>query len=161
MAFEASRHDIERDGWAVSEWINSDKPLALPALAGKVVLLHAFQMLCPACVAHGTPQAEKAHRYFPKERVAVIGLHTVFEHHAAMMPVSLKAFVHENRLTFPIGVDARDDRCFPIPATMDHYGMRGTPSLLLFGKDGALKKHVFGQVDDLALGAKISALIAG
>jgi hypothetical protein len=26
------------------------------ALRGRPVLLHALQMLCPGCVAHGTPQ---------------------------------------------------------------------------------------------------------
>jgi hypothetical protein len=35
----------------------------------------------------------------------VIGLHTVFEHYAAMTPASLEAFIHEYRLSFPIGVD--------------------------------------------------------
>ena len=36
-------------------WFNTDRPIALEKLKGKVVLLHAFQMLCPACVAHGIP----------------------------------------------------------------------------------------------------------
>jgi peroxiredoxin len=150
---------IARDGWAVSQWFNSDQPITLPGLAGKVVVLHTFQMLCRGCVLHGTPQAQKVSRLFPKERVAVIGLHTVFEHHDAMTPVSLKAFIHENRLDFPIGVDEASEAAFPIPATMAYYRMQGTPSLLLFGADGALRKHVFGQVDDMALGAEIAALI--
>jgi hypothetical protein len=47
---------------AVSRWFNTSTPLSLTALRGRVVLLHAFQMLCPGCVAHGTPQAERAHR---------------------------------------------------------------------------------------------------
>jgi hypothetical protein len=47
---------------AVVRWFNTTKPFTLAGLAGKVVLLHAFQMLCPGCVAHGTPQAERAHR---------------------------------------------------------------------------------------------------
>src|SRR3546814_1590645 len=62
-------------------------------------------MLCPGCVAHGIPQAKAIHAAFPPDKVRVIGLHTVFEHHAAMGPVSLEAFVHEYRLSFPIAID--------------------------------------------------------
>jgi hypothetical protein len=81
-----------------SQWFNSPEPLTLASLKGKVVLIHAFQMLCPGCVAHGTPQAEKARRIFKGSDLQVIGLHTVFEHHEAMTPISLKAFIHEYRL---------------------------------------------------------------
>jgi hypothetical protein len=42
---------------AAIRWFNSE-PLTLSALRGRVVLLHAFQMLCPGCVSHGTPQAK-------------------------------------------------------------------------------------------------------
>lgn len=150
---------IAHDGWAVSQWFNAEDAITLPSLRGRVVVLHAFQMLCRGCVLHGTPQAQKVARLFPAERVAVIGLHTVFEHHDAMTPVSLKAFIHENQITFPVGVDERGEASFPVPRTMAHYGMRGTPSLLLFDGEGQLRKHAFGQVDDMALGAEIARLI--
>lgn len=159
VAAPAMTIDIARDGWATSQWFNAEAPITLPELKGKVVVLHTFQMLCPGCVAHGTPQAQKAFKLFPRDEVAVIGLHTVFEHHEAMRPVSLKAFIHENRLSFPIAVDAENHDTFPIPATMAHYRMRGTPSLLLFDRTGALRRHSFGQVDDMALGAEIMALM--
>ena len=35
--------------WHVARWFNS-APLTLADLRGKVVVAHAFQMLCPACV---------------------------------------------------------------------------------------------------------------
>lgn len=152
--------DFTHDGWVASQWFNSADPPRLADLRGKVGVLHCFQMLCPGCVAHGLPQAEKIHRLFPKERVAVIGLHTVFEHHAAMTPVSLAAFIHENRLSFPIGVDVEDAATFPLPTTMAHYQLRGTPSLLLFDKIGRLRSHRFGQVDDMLAGAEIATLLA-
>jgi len=150
---------IARDGWAVSRWFNAQEPPTLPALAGKVVVLHAFQMLCRGCVLHGTPQAQKVANLFPPDRLAVIGLHTVFEHHDAMTPVSLKAFIHENRIGFPVGVDEASAGTYPIPATMAHYRLQGTPSLLLFDREGQLRKHAFGQIDDMALGAEIAALL--
>lgn len=143
---------------AVVSWFNTPSALTLENLRGRVVVLHAFQMLCPGCVAHGTPQAERLHRMFGGKEVAVIGLHTVFEHHAAMTDVSLEAFIHEYRLTFPIGVDqAGGDG--PIPVTMARYGMRGTPTTIVIDRAGRLRQHYFGQVDDLALGVLIGTLL--
>jgi peroxiredoxin len=143
----------------VSRWFNTKAPLSLNALLGRVVVLHAFQMLCPGCVSHGTPQAERVHRMFGKMDLTVIGLHTVFEHHAAMTPVSLEAFIHEYRLTYPIGVDEAVAGS-PIPATMQRYQLQGTPSLVLIGRDGQIRYQGFGQEDDLALGMRIGTLLA-
>ncbi|MBG0801699.1 redoxin domain-containing protein [Methylocystis sp. H4A] len=144
---------------AVSQWFNTPAPITLAGLRGRVVMLHAFQMLCPGCVAHGTPQAQRAHALFSDSDLAVIGLHTVFEHHAAMTPVSLEAFIHEYRLTFPIGVDQPAERG-SIPVTMARYEMRGTPTAILIGRDGRIRHHGFGQEDDMALGAIIGTLLA-
>jgi hypothetical protein len=146
--------------WTACEWFNSDGALQPLDLRGKVVVLHAFQMLCPACVHAGLPQAQRIRAAFAPQDVAVIGLHTVFEHHAAMTPVSLRAFLHENRIAFPVGVDAPSaDPHDPIPITMRAYGMQGTPSLVLIDRQGHLRRHSFGAEDDLALGAAIAALI--
>ncbi len=68
----------------VEKWLNTEKALTLASLKGKVVAIHAFQMLCPGCVLHGVPQAQKLFEMFSEEHVAVLGLHTVFEHHEAM-----------------------------------------------------------------------------
>jgi peroxiredoxin len=143
----------------VSHWFNTPEPLSLAKLRGHVVLLHAFQMLCPGCVSHGTPQAERAHRMFARTDLRVIGLHTVFEHHAAMTPVSLEAFLHEYGLTFPVGVDAPGEGT-PIPITMGRYGMRGTPATIVIGRDGTVHHHGFGQEEDMALGAIIAKALA-
>ncbi|MBU1211645.1 MAG: redoxin domain-containing protein [Alphaproteobacteria bacterium] len=145
---------------AITRWFNTPAPLTLENLRGRIVILHAFQMLCPGCVAHGTPQAEKLYRLLRgNDDVAVIGLHTVFEHHEAMTPVSLEAFIHEYRLTMPIGVDQAGDGT-PIPITMQRYGMRGTPTTIIIDRSGRIRHHGFGQDDDLALGLRIGALLA-
>jgi len=140
---------------AVSRWFNSAAPLTLSGLRGRPVLIHAFQMLCPACAAHGTPQAEKAYRMFRETDLQVIGLHTVFEHHAAMAPATLDAFIAEYGLTMPIGIDeAASDS--PIPVTMARFAMQGTPTAILLGRDGQVQYHGFGKEDDMALGARIA-----
>ncbi len=144
---------------AISQWFNTKEPLTLAGLRGRPVLIHAFQMLCPGCVAHGTPQAQRAHQIFANTDLQVIGVHTVFEHHAAMTPVSLEAFIHEYRLTFPIGVDEPGTDS-PIPVTMRRFAMRGTPTAILIGRDGAIRHHGFGQEDDMALGALIAMALS-
>lgn len=144
---------------AVSQWFNTETPFTLAGLLGRPVLIHAFQMLCPGCVAHGTPQAERAHRLFRNTDLQVIGVHTVFEHHAAMTPVSLEAFIHEYRLTFPIGVDQPGAKS-PMPVSMERFQMRGTPTSILIGRDGTIRHHGFGQEEDMALGAMISSALS-
>jgi peroxiredoxin len=140
-----------------TEWFNTSEPLSIHELRGKVVVLHAFQMLCPGCVLHGTPLAQRIHMRFAGPDLVVIGLHTVFEHHAAMTPVSLAAYLHEFRITMPIGVDRHDDHGLPV--TMEAYGMRGTPSMILIDRAGRVRHHLFGQVDEIELGMHLARLI--
>ena len=162
----ASRFGLQPRGttapaWSVREWFNAPRGLALADLRGRVVVLHAFQMLCPGCVQHGLPQAQRVHAAFAPDEVAVIGLHTVFEHHAAMTPVALAAFLHEWRVRFPVGVDApAEDAQDAVPRTMRRYGLQGTPSLLLIDRTGDLRLHAFGAVDDLVVGAAVATLLA-
>lgn len=142
-----------------SQWFNTPHPLTLEVLRGRVVVLHAFQMLCPGCVSHGLPQAQAVHRQFSAVDVAVIGVHTVFEHHEAMTPVALAAFIHEYRLSFPIAVDQPADDG-DLPRTMRDYGMRGTPTLVVIDRAGRIRMHGFGRVEDLTLGALLGQLLA-
>lgn len=107
----------------MSEWFNADAPISLSSLRDRVVIIEAFQMLCPGCVSHGLPQIKQVYDVFPSDKVTVLGLHTVFEHHAAMTPLSLKAFIHEYRLSFPIGVDMAGEGS--MPRTMEVYSMLG------------------------------------
>ncbi len=142
----------------ISQWFNTDQDISLVSLRGKVVVIEAFQMLCPGCVLHGIPLAQTVRRTFPEDKVAVIGIHTVFEHHDAMTPVSLKAFLHEYRIQFPVGVDNRG--AGPLPETMAAYAMRGTPSLIVLDQVGQIAAHHFGQVSEMHVGAQIATLLA-
>lgn len=145
--------------WTIAHWFNAPSPITLESLRGRAVLAVAFQMLCPGCVSQGLPQAQKARATFREQDLAVIGLHTVFEHHEAQGSVTaLEAFLHEYRIKFPVGIDAQGNG---FPVTMRAYGMRGTPTTLLYDRTGALRMHQFGHVDDMALGASIMMALAG
>lgn len=145
--------------WAIERWLNSEQEVDLASFRGRVVMAGAFQMLCPGCVAHSIPQLRQAHALFPAEEVAVIGLHTVFEHHDAMTETSLRAFLHEYQLTFPVGIDRPGDGGNRIPVTMRRYSMQGTPTTILIDRHGRLRRQVFGHLPDLQLGAEIMSLV--
>jgi hypothetical protein len=142
---------------SVQTWFNTDRPLSLASLRGRVVALVAFQVLCPHSIAAAIPQARRIHDTFEPSDVAVVGLHATFEHHQAYSLSLLKAFIHEYRLKFPIGLDSAN-AAGPIPHTMERYNMRGTPSLVLIDRQGLIRKHAFGSTDDLRIGAEIGAL---
>jgi thiol-disulfide isomerase/thioredoxin len=131
---------------SVSQWFNTDRAVTLEQLNGRVVVVGAFQMLCPGCVAHSIPQLKKLHELSRDLPLTVIGLHTVFEHHQAM-------------LAFPVGVAAYEGNSLT-PKTMEDWHMRGTPSTFVFAANGDLSLHQFGHVDDLPLGIFVGQLIA-
>lgn len=141
----------------VQAWFNSERSLSLVGLRERVVVLVAFQVLCPKSISIGIPQAQRIFDTFEPSDVAVIGLHATFEHHEAYNASMLKSFIQEYRLKFPIALD-QPNPSGPIPLTMDHYKMRGTPSLVLIDRQGLIRKHAFGPVDDLRIGAEIGAL---
>lgn len=142
-----------------SGWLNTLQPITLASLRGKVVLMHAFQMLCPGCVQQSIPQIQRIFDEFDPDRVAVIGLHTVFEHHEVMGRDALEVFAYEYRLRFPIGIDKPNEQ-HSIPHTMMTYHMQGTPTVILVDKTGHLRLHKFGHVSDLLLGVSIGTLLA-
>ena len=140
--------------WKMAHWLNTPSPVTLESLRGRAVLAVAFQMLCPGCVSQGLPQAQRARATFRESDLAVIGLHTVFEHHEAQGSVAARqAFLHEYRIRFPVGIDAQENG---VPVTMRAYDMRGTPTTLLYDRAGQLRMHEFGHVEDMRLGGAIA-----
>ena len=142
----------------VARWVQGG-PLTLASLRGRVVLLEAFQMLCPGCVTHALPQAKRVQQAFRSEDVTVLGLHTVFEHHDVTGPDALAVFLSEFRYTFPVAVAAHVDGD-PLPPTMRDYDLQGTPTTLLIDRAGRVRHRFFGAIDDLRLGAHLGRLVA-
>ncbi|AJE66930.1 thiol-disulfide isomerase [[Brevibacterium] flavum] len=142
----------------IQEWVNHEG-LSNEDLRGKVVVVEVFQMLCPGCVNHGVPQAQKIHRMIDESQVQVIGLHSVFEHHDVMTPEALKVFIDEFGIKFPVAVDMpREGQ--RIPSTMKKYRLEGTPSIILADRKGRIRQVQFGQVDDFVLGLLLGSLLS-
>lgn len=146
--------------WTVSEWLNTPPDFTPDDLAGRVVLAAGFQMLCPGCVDQTIPQLKRADSLFPSDQVAVVALHTVFEHHDVMTPNALRAFLHEYRVSFPVAIDTPDPAGGRIPITMGRYQMQGTPTILLYDQNGQLRRQTFGHVPDLELGFQVGQLLS-
>ena len=143
---------------SVGQWFNTDSAVTLEQLKGHVVVVGAFQMLCPGCVINSIPQLKKLHEFSKNLPLTVIGLHTVFEHHQAMQPHALEAFIHEYGVNFPVGVAGYEvDKL--LPKTMQDWHMRGTPSTFVFSANGDLHLHQFGHVEDMALGIIVGQLL--
>jgi len=140
----------------VESWLNTKgESITLEGLRGKVVVVEAFQMLCPGCVTHGLPMLSRIADTFAPYEVVTLGLHTVFEHHGVQ---GSRAFIHEYRINYPVGIDAADP-AGTIPRTMNAYGLRGTPSLVVIDQAGIQRAQSFGAVSDLAVGALLGQLL--
>ncbi len=140
-----------------TDWFNAPVPLTLASLRDQVVLIEAFQMLCPGCVQVALPQLARVHEQFDPDELAVIGLHSVFQHHDVMTPTTLEVFIHEFRLRMPIAVDRPNG--LGVPHMMAAYAMRGTSALLPIDRQGRPHKQSFGHTSDLALGAEVAFLL--
>lgn len=144
----------------VTRWLNTSSPIELEALKDRVVMILAFQMLCPGCAVQALPQARRVRALFAPDDLMVLGLHTVFEHHEAQGgEAALTAFLHENRIDFPVGIDMPGETPASLPLTMQSYRMQGTPTLILLDRKGEIRKQRFGHTEDLLLGAEIMSLI--
>lgn len=140
-------------------WLNTERPVTLESLRGRVVVLQAFQMTCPGCVLHALPQAARIQAAFEPTDVAVIGLHALFDHDEPTRTRALTSFLYEYGVDMPVGVDVAslDGRT---PTVTDTYGFAGTPSMVLIDREGLLRAHVLGRPSDLLVGASIATLLA-
>lgn len=143
--------------WQTAGWLNAPDQTTLEDFRGKVVVALAFQMLCPGCAQLAVPQFRKLQE-LKHPKLAVLGIHTVFEHHNAMGREALEAFAHEYRLKFPIAIDQPGSGHLPL--TMANYSMQGTPTILLIDPQGQLRMQHFGHLPDLDLGLQLGALLS-
>lgn len=140
-----------------SRWLNSDGKRTLKAEKGKVVFIAVVQSICPGSLKHGLPQAMRLTRTFADKEVAIFGLHMAFERFDEQTPDKVAAFLEEHGFTLPVALDKPNGENHP--HTMTDYELQGTPAILMFDRQGRLRRHYLGAVDDLRIGAEIMALL--
>ncbi len=140
-----------------SRWLNSDQKLSLKHYRGKVIVVVVFQMLCQGSLKAGLPQAMRLRRVFDDKEVAVIGLHTAFETPEKQSIEELEKFLDHSGIDMPVAYDKPLGT--GMPATMLAYQLQGTPALMIFDRQGRVRRHYLGAVDDLRIGAEVMAML--
>jgi hypothetical protein len=138
-------------------WLNSPGKRALKDERGKVVVIAVWQLSCPGSVGYGLPQAMRLRQAFEENEVTVFGLHMAFEKFDEQTPEKVEAYLAENAITIPIALDKPDGE--NLPETMKAYELQGTPAILIFDRQGRLRRHYLGGVDDVRIGAEVMALL--
>ncbi|MBS0232598.1 MAG: TlpA family protein disulfide reductase [Proteobacteria bacterium] len=138
-------------------WLNSETKRTLKAEKGKVVVVAIWQLICPGSLKFGLPQAMRLRNAFEDSEVTVFALHMPFERLDEQTPEKVEAYLSENGITIPVALDKPDGD--GLPETMKAYELQGTPALLLFDRQGRLRRHYLGAVDDFRLGAEVMALL--
>lgn len=130
-------------------WINTQKPLSLAALKGKVILLDFWTFCCINCL-HVLDELRPLEERFQDELV-VIGVHSPkFEHerdHDALLRAVARYDVRHPVLDDP-------DR-----TTWEQYGIRAWPTLVLIDPEGYAVAAVSGEGNAAALGRVIEEMV--
>ncbi len=116
-------------------WLNTDKPLSIAGLKGKVILLDFWTYGCINCI-HIIPDLKKLEAKYPKNLV-VIGVHSAkFENEKDTE--NIRKIVVRYGIEHPIVNDAD----FKI---WDAYAIRAWPGLVVIDPNGYVIKTVFGE----------------
>ncbi|HPG89789.1 MAG TPA: TlpA disulfide reductase family protein [Hyphomicrobium sp.] len=143
--------------FTTSKWLNSDKKISLKDYKGKVIVVAVCQITCPGSVKVGLPQAARILKSFNADEVAVIGLHMAFEKFEQQTPDEVQKFLELSGITMPVAYDKPNGT--QLPQTMKDYELQGTPAILIFDRQGRLRRHYLGAVDDLRIGAEVMGLL--
>ena len=117
------------------QWLNTDKPLRLADLRGKVVLLDFWTYCCINCM-HIIPELTALEKKYAKELV-VIGVHS-----AKFQNESDVANIRQAILRYEIQHPVVNDRDFRIWRA---YAVRAWPTLMVVRPDGYVLGHLSGE----------------
>jgi len=130
-------------------WFNTDKPIKLEELKGKVVLLDFWTFCCINCM-HVIPDLIRLEKKFPKELV-VVGVHS-----AKFKNEQDSDAIRQAILRYDIEHPVVNDAEFKI---WTKYGARGWPHFTLINPDGVIDQHFSGEGNYEAQVTAIEALI--
>lgn len=125
--------------WRNSSWLNTDHPLTLEELRGRVVLLNFWVFTCYNCT-NTVPSLVDFDRKYRDRGLTLIGIHTpefppyAGEHDKGNVERALRKYAIE----YPNAQD-NDSR------TWDLYGIRCWPSFVLIDKRGNLRYEGAGE----------------
>jgi DNA-binding beta-propeller fold protein YncE/peroxiredoxin len=131
-------------------WLNTDKPLSLNSLRGKIVLLDFWTYGCINCM-HIIPELKRLEAKYPNELV-VIGVHSAkFENEG--QTENIRKIILRYGIEHPVANDAD----FKIWRS---YGVQAWPTRILLDAKGEIKLVVTGERDNDKIESEIQKLIA-
>jgi thiol-disulfide isomerase/thioredoxin len=125
--------------WRNTSWLNSDHPLTLSELKGRVVLLNFWVFTCYNCT-NTVPSLVDFDRKYRDQGLTLIGIHTpefppyAGEHDRANVARALGKYGIEY-------ANAQDNDT----RTWDLYGIRYWPSFVLIDKRGNIRYEGYGE----------------
>jgi DNA-binding beta-propeller fold protein YncE len=133
-----------------AEWVNTDQPLSLRQLRGKVVLLDFWTYGCLNCL-HILPDLKSLEATFAPNLV-VIGIHTAkYDHESAR--AHIQQAIHRHGIAHPVMND-RDHRMW------DAYRVSGWPTQILIDPAGRVIQGFIGEHHLEQMAALIKETIA-
>lgn len=134
----------------ITKWLNTDKPLSIKDLRGKVVLVDFWTYTCINCIRtlpHVTSWYDKYHN----EGFVVIGVHTPefeFEHDTANVENAIKQY----KIYYPV---AQDNNY----ATWNNYNNEYWPAEYLIDANGIIRREDFGEGEYTQMEEAIQTLL--
>lgn len=125
--------------WKNSSWLNTDRPLTLDSLRGRVVLLNFWTFTCYNCTST-VPALVDLDARFRVRGLVVIGMHdpefppSGGEHDRA----NVQSALVRHGITYP---NAQDND----HATWNLYGIRYWPSFVLIDRKGNIRYEGYGE----------------
>lgn len=132
------------------EWLNTDQPLSLEALTGKVVLLDFWTYCCINCM-HILPELERLEDRWPDELV-VIGVHSA-KFTGEGLTDNIRAAILRYGIRHPVVNDV-DFRVWR------QYGVRAWPTLVLIDPRGRIVAQQPGEATFEQLDPAVAAVVA-
>ena len=131
------------------QWLNTDHPLTLKELRGKVVLLDFWTYACINCI-HVIPDLQRLEEKYPDELV-VIGVHSG-KFSAERLTDNIRAAILRYGVTHPV-VNDKDY------AIWTEYGVGAWPTQVLIDPDGNMVYKRAGEGVLNAMDDRIAALV--
>lgn len=128
--------EFDLQTWIDTEGKETDS-VSLKDHKEKIIYLLFFQDWCPGCQKYGFPTLKTVLEHFKeKEDITFMAIQTVFEGHQFNTQDKLK----KNQETYNIKISMGHD---PKAKLMKRYRTRGTPWVVIIGKDGKVKYNDF------------------